>query len=313
MAETFSYEQDVAPQTTRFFDELRRNGPRDSSMARELSTNLFREVQDIRAIRQRNALMPGQRISQALDIESQRASLDRARRSAALDDQLGQLGQQADDVALQILDDPELLPEEKSAALQRAHFEAMRRVPAQAGSAGAWLSRKFQSAVRAADPRSQQDFTPSQIARFVADGGDPAIVETGDPVQIGRAMSEVAAAKQRRTEETANQKAEASTRRRSVEAFRSALSSVSNIDFAVDDLTQQVDETRFRGGDIVPLKIRRALSLAPDPKVRALADQAGNDPKKLRAALEEAYRLDGRLEDGAAPESAARKILPPRP
>lgn len=306
--EMFSYETDVAPRTTSFFRGLQQDRTLTPADKREIATSFFQDVSQIRKIRQQNQMFPLQLQSAAIGVESARFNLERARKEADMEDRLGSIGQEADDVALGILDDPELLPEEKAAALQRAQFETLRKLPPQAAGAASWLSRKFGAAMGVVKPQAQTDFTPSQIARFVADGGDPAIIETGDPQLIGREMANVAARKQKAAEDAAAAEDAERKAYREWSAFRNALGAVTDIDFAVDENTGSVDETRFKRGDIVIPKIKLALGLAPDPKIRALGAAAGNDVKKLR----EAYFKANELATSAA-SAPARPPLPPRP
>lgn len=304
--ETFSYEQDLAPQTTSFFRGLQSDRTLDPAAKRAIATSFFQDVSQIRKIREDNQLAPLRLQSAALGVESARFNLDRARKQADLEDRVGAIGQEADDVTMGILDDPDLLPEEKASAIQRAHFDTLRKLPPSASSSASWLSRKFGAAMGVVKPQAQTDFTPSQIARFVADGGDPAVIETGDPVLIGRSMAEAAQRKQQATDAEAQAKAAGVEQRRETRSFLEALSSVSDIDFAVDEDTGKVDETKFKRGDIVIPRIKRALSLAPDPKIRALGAAAGNDAKKLHAAFLKANEL-------GAGTTVERPALPPRP
>lgn len=310
--ETFSYDTDVAPQTTSFFRGLQRDTVLTPADKREIATSFFRDVSQIRKVREDNQLAPLRLQSAAIGVESARFNLERARKEAEIEDRLGSIGQEADDVTLGILDDPDLLPEEKAAALQRAQFETLRKLPPQASGAASWLSRKFGAAMGVVKPQAQAgDFTPSQIARFVAEGGDPAIVETGDPMLIGRAMADVATRKQQAVEDAAaaeDAERQAGRERRS---FLEALNAVTDIDFATDEFTGKPDETRFKKGDIVIPKIKRALALAPDPGIRALATAAGNDAKKLREAYLKANELAAA--DTSATAAPSRPMLPPRP
>lgn len=304
--EEFSYDQDLAPQTTSFFRGLQGDRTLDPAAKRKIATSFFQDVSQIRKIREDNQLAPLKLQAAALGVESARFNLDRARKQADLEDRVGSIGQEADDITMGILDDPDLLPEEKASAIQRAHFDTLRKLPPSASSSASWLSRKFGAAMGVVKPQAQTDFTPSQIARFVADGGDPAVIETGDPVLIGRSMGEVAQRKQQAIDTEAQAKAADTTKRRETTAFLTALGSVSDIDFAMDEDTGKIDETKFAKGDIVIPRIKRALSLAPDPKIRALGAAAGNDAKKLREAFLKANEI-------GAGTTVERPALPPRP
>lgn len=305
--EEFSYEADVAPRTSSFFRGLATDQVLDPAAKRKMATSFFKDVSQIRDIRQRNELFPLRKAQEEVQLESARFGLERARKRADDEDKLGSIGTEADDLTLGILDDPELLPEEKASALQRAHFETLRRLPPSAAGAATWLSRKFGAAMGVVKPQAQNDFTPAQIARFVADGGDPAVIETGDPLLIGQSMAEVATRKQAGIESAAKAKAADIEQRREASSYLSALNSVTDIDFAVDEDTGKTDETKFAKGDIVAPKIKRALALSPDPKIRAMVQAAGNDAKKLREAYLKANESIG---TGPAP---ARPALPPRP
>ena len=304
--EEFSYDQDLAPQTTSFFRGLQSDRTLDPAAKRAIATSFFQDVSQIRKVREANQLAPLRLQSAALGVESARFNLERARKQADMEDRVGSLAQEADDITVGILDDPDLLPEEKAAAIQRAHFDTLSKLPPSASGSASWLSRKFGAALGVVKPQAQTDFTPSQIARFVADGGDPAVIETGDPVLIGRSMGEVATRKQQAIDAEAQAKAADVEQRRETRSFLEALGSVSDIDFAVDEDSGKVDETRFKRGDIVIPRIKRALSLAPDPKIRALGAAAGNDAKKLREAFLKANEIGA----GAVVE---RPALPPRP
>lgn len=303
--EEFSYDQDLAPQTTSFFRGLQGDRTLDPAAKRELATSFFKDVSQIRKIREDNQLAPLRLQSAALGVESARFNLERARKQADLEDRVGSIGQEADDITMGILDDPDLLPEEKASAIQRAHFDTLRKLPPSASSSASWLSRKFGAAMGVVKPQAQTDFTPSQIARFVADGGDPAVIETGDPVLIGRSMGEVAQRKQQAIDTEAQAKAADVEQRRADKAFQDALNSVTDLDFAVNEDTGAVDESKFAKGDIVIPRLKRALGLSPDPKIRALALEAGDDPKKLKAAAMKAYEVPTR--------PAAKANLPARP
>ena len=306
-SEDFSYDQDLAPRTTSFFRGLQGDRTLDPAAKRELATSFFKDVSQIRKIREDNQLAPLRLQSAALGVESARFNLERARKQADMDDRVGSIGQEADDITMGILDDPDLLPEEKAAAIQRAHFDTLRKLPPSASGSASWLSRKFGAAMGVVKPQAQSsDFTPSQIARFVADGGDPEVIETGDPVLIGRSMADVATRKQQAIDAAAAAKSADVEQRRETRSFLDALGSVSDIDFATDEDTGKVDETKFKRGDIVIPRIKRALSLAPDPKIRALGAAAGNDAKKLREAFLKANEIGA----GAVVE---RPVLPPRP
>lgn len=303
--ENFSYSDDLAPQTTSFFRGLQSDRVLDPAAKRALATSFFKDVSQIRDVRQKNELFPGRLAEQSLGLEAARFNLERARKQADVEDRVGALGAEADDMTVEILDDPDLLPEEKAAALQRAHFETLRKLPPSATGSASWLSRKFGAAMGVVKPQAQIDFTPSQIARFVADGGDPAVIETGDPVLIGRSMGEVATRKQQAVDAAAQAKATDSEQRRADKTFQDALNSITDLDFAVDEDTGAVDETRFAKGDIVIPRLKRALGLSPDPKIRALAVEAGDDPKKLKAAAMKAYEVPIR--------PTAKANLPARP
>jgi PAS domain-containing protein len=277
----------------------------DPAAKRALATSFFKDVSQIRDVRQKNELFPGRLAEQALGLEAARFNLERARKQADVEDRVGALGQEADDMTIGILDDPDLLPEEKASALQRAHFEALRKLPPSASGSASWLSRKFGAAMGVVKPQAQSDFTPSQIARFVADGGDPTVIETGDPVLIGRSMAEVAENKRRATESQAQAAAADADQRRASKAFQDALDSIPDLDFAVDEDTGKVDETKFKRGDIVVPRLKRALGLSPDPQIRALGQAAGDDAKKLKAAAMKAYEV---------PANVGPKVaLPARP
>ena len=154
-------------------------------------------------------------------------------------------------------------------------------------------------------PQAQTEFTPSQIARFVADGGDPEVIETGDPVMIGRSMADVATRKQRAIDAAAAAKSADVEQRRTDKAFQDALNAIPDLDFAEDERTGGVDETKFKRGDIVIPRLKRALGLSPDPKIRAMALEAGDDAKKLKAAAMKAYEV---------PVNTGPKwVAPPRP
>lgn len=303
--EEFSYDQDLAPQTTSFFRGLQGDRTLDPAAKRKIATSFFQDVSQIRKIREDNQLAPLKLQAAALGVESARFNLDRARKQADLEDRVGSIGQEADDITMGILDDPDLLPEEKASAIQRAHFDTLRKLPPSASSSASWLSRKFGAAMGVVKPQAQTDFTPSQIARFVADGGDPAVIETGDPVLIGRSMGEVAQRKQQAIDAEAQAKAADVEQRRADKAFQDALNSVTDLDFAVNEDTGAVDESKFAKGDIVIPRLKRALGLSPDPKIRALALEAGDDPKKLKAAAMKAYEVPTR--------PAAKANLPARP
>ena len=303
--EEFSYDQDLAPQTTSFFRGLQGDQTLDPAAKRKIATSFFQDVSQIRKIREDNQLAPLKLQAAALGVESARFNLDRARKQADLEDRVGSIGQEADDITMGILDDPDLLPEEKASAIQRAHFDTLRKLPPSASSSASWLSRKFGAAMGVVKPQAQTDFTPSQIARFVADGGDPAVIETGDPVLIGRSMGEVAQRKQQAIDTEAQAKAADVEQRRADKAFQDALNSVTDLDFAVNEDTGAVDESKFAKGDIVIPRLKRALGLSPDPKIRALALEAGDDPKKLKAAAMKAYEVPTR--------PAAKANLPARP
>lgn len=305
--ENFSYEADIAPRTTSFFRGLASDPVLDPAAKRKLATSFFSDVSQIRDIRQKNELFPIRKAQEELQLESARFSLERARKQADDDDKLGSLGTEADYEMTGILDDPDLLPEEKAAALQRSHFETLRKLPPSAAGAASWLSRKFGAAMGVVKPQAQNDFTPSQIARFVADGGDPAVIETGDPVLIGRSMADVAERKKLGVAAEAEAKAREVEQRLENKSFLDALNSVTDIDFAVDEDTGKVDETRFAKGDIQIPKIKRALALSPDPAIRKLALEAGDNAKKLRGAYLKAN------ESLTAPAAAPRVVLPPRP
>lgn len=303
--EEFSYDQDLAPQTTSFFRGLQGDRTLDPAAKRKIATSFFQDVSQIRKIREDNQLAPLKLQAAALGVESARFNLDRARKQADLEDRVGSIGQEADDITMGILDDPDLLPEEKASAIQRAHFDTLRKLPPSASSSASWLSRKFGAAMGVVKPQAQTDFTPSQIARFVADGGDPAVIETGDPILIGRSMGEVAQRKQQAIDTEAQAKAADVEQRRADKAFQDALNSVTDLDFAVNEDTGAVDESKFAKGDIVIPRLKRALGLSPDPKIRALALEAGDDPKKLKAAAMKAYEVPTR--------PAAKANLPARP
>jgi hypothetical protein len=303
--EEFSYDQDLAPQTTSFFRGLQGDRTLDPAAKRKIATSFFQDVSQIRKIRDDNQLAPLRLQSAALGVESARFNLDRARKQADMEDRVGSIGQEADDITMGILDDPDLLPEEKASAIQRAHFDTLRKLPPSASGSASWLSRKFGAAMGVVKPQAQTDFTPSQIARFVADGGDPAVIETGDPVLIGRPMGEVAQRKQMAIDTEAQTKAADVEQRRADKAFQDALNSVTDLDFAVNEDTGAVDESRFAKGDIVIPRLKRALGLSPDPKIRAMALEAGDDPKKLKAAAMKAYEVPAR--------PAAKANLPARP
>ena len=303
--EEFSYDQDLAPQTTSFFRGLQGDRTLDPAAKRKIATSFFQDVSQIRKIREDNQLAPLKLQAAALGVESARFNLDRARKQADLEDRVGSIGQEADDITMGILDDPDLLPEEKASAIQRAHFDTLRKLPPSASSSASWLSRKFGAAMGVVKPQAQTDFTPSQIARFVADGGDPAVIETGDPILIGRSMGEVAQRKQQAIDTEAQAKAADVEQRRADKAFQDALNSVTDLDFAVNADTGAVDESKFAKGDIVIPRLKRALGLSPDPKIRALALEAGDDPKKLKAAAMKAYEVPTR--------PAAKANLPARP
>lgn len=303
--ESFSYDQDIAPQTTSFFRGLQEDRTLDPAAKRKIATSFFQDVSQIRKAREDNQLAPLRLQSAALGVESARFNLDRARKQADLEDRVGSIGQEADDVTMGILDDPDLLPEEKASAIQRTHFDTLRKLPPSASSSASWLSRKFGAAMGVVKPQAQTDFTPSQIARFVADGGDPAVIETGDPVLIGRSMGEVAQQKQMAIDAAAQAKAADTEQRRADKAFQDALNSVTDLDFAVDETSGKVDESRFAKGDIVIPRLKRALGLSPDPKIRAMALEAGDDPKKLKAAAMKAYEVPTR--------PAVKASLPARP
>lgn len=303
--ESFSYDQDIAPQTTSFFRGLQEDRTLDPAAKRKIATSFFQDVSQIRKVREDNQLAPLRLQSAALGVESARFNLDRARKQADLEDRVGAIGQEADDITMGILDDPDLLPEEKASAIQRAHFDTLRKLPPSASTSASWLSRKFGAAMGVVKPQAQTDFTPSQIARFVADGGDPAVIETGDPVLIGRSMAEAAQRKQQATDAEAQAKAADTEQRRADKAFQDALNSVTDLDFAVDETSGKIDESRFAKGDIVIPRLKRALGLSPDPKIRAMALEAGDDPKKLKAAAMKAYEVPTR--------PAAKANLPARP
>jgi hypothetical protein len=305
MAEEFSYDQDLAPQTTSFFRGLQQDRTLDPAAKRKIATSFFQDVSQIRKVREDNQLAPLRLQSAALGVESARFNLERARKQADMEDRVGSLAQEADDITVGILDDPELLPEEKAAAIQRAHFDTLSKLPPSASGSASWLSRKFGAALGVVKPQAQTDFTPSQIARFVADGGDPAVIETGDPVLIGRSMGEVAQRKQQVVDAETQAKAADVEQRRADRAFQEALNSVTDLDFAIDEDSGEVDETRFKRGDIVIPKLKRALGLSPDPKIRALGAAAGDDPKKLKAAAMKAYEVPT--------QPVVRATLPARP
>ena len=152
--ENFSYDADVAPQTTSFFRGLAADPVLDPAAKRKMATSFFKDVSQIRDIRQKNELFPLRKAQEEVQLETARFGLERARKRADDDDKLGSIGAEADDLTLGILDDPELLPEEKASAIQRAHFESLRKLPPSASGAASWLSRKFGAAMGVVKPQA---------------------------------------------------------------------------------------------------------------------------------------------------------------
>jgi hypothetical protein len=172
-----------------------------------------------------------------------------------------------------------------------------------------WLARRFGSATKAVLPSAGSDLTPAQTISLFQSGVPQEIIESGDPILIGRAAADASQRAQMAKAQLEMQEDVDKEARSKAAAYESALLGISNIDYAIDpnkpDPTTgepSIDKTRLKGGDVAVARLKRVLSQSPDPEIRKAA--ATDDVGKLREAYKKA------MSPGAASPSI---VLPARP
>lgn len=297
---------DASAQTSKFFRGLTADRNLDPRVKAKMATQFFSNVEQIRKIRQQNELYPLRLAQEQTQLDAARFALDQARKRADQEEQVGTLAGELDDEIAGILDDDRLAPEDRVSAIRRAGYEAHRRLPRGASQDASWIARKYAMAERAATPTRQfTGLTPSQLGRAAQAGVPDDILDTGDPRLIGRAMDEA-----NRFREAEKEQYELGLKQdeQAVRAYQSALGDITDIEFADSqdfDAKGNVipDTTRFKKGDIVKARIKKALALSPDPALHKLA--SSDDAKVLREAIMKAV---------SGPVSPAPRIqLPARP
>lgn len=276
---------DASAQTSNFFRGLTQDKTLDPRVKAKMATQFFSNIEQIRKIRQQNELHPIRLAQEQTQLDAARFTLDRARKRAEEEEQVGTLAGELDDEITGILDDDQLAPEDRVAAIRRAGYEAHRRLPRGASQDATWIARKYAMAERAAAPvKPLGGLTPAQIGRAAQAGVPDDILDTGDPRLIGQAMDESL-----RMREAEKDQYEQNLKRTEQDerAYQSALSDITDIEFAESqdfDPKGNVipDTSRFKKGDIVKARIKKALALSPDPELRKLSKS--DDAKVLREA-----------------------------
>lgn len=306
--DTLSYDG-VEAQTSNFFRSLTGNQVIEPEAQARMAGKFFADVSQIRAVRDRNAMVPLQLERERLALDSARFSLERARKQADQEDSFSTLNTDVDDTLADIMADDMLTPEEKVQEMRRAEFEALRRVPPTMSGGASWLSRKFGASVKAVLPSAASDLTPAQTISLFQSGVPREIIERGDPLEIGQAAAEIARQAEIRKAEAEQLDEQAKANRSAAAKYESDLLSITGIDFATDpnNLDAQgnpvVDKTRLKGGDVALAKLKRVLSKSANPEIRKAA--LSNEAAVLRDAyLKEVPSLS------TAPQ---KRILPPRP
>lgn len=299
---------DVAAQTSNFFRGLASDEVIDPAEKSRLATSFFTDVSQIRKIRDQNAMVPLRMERERLALDEARFSMDRARKAAEQEDSFTALNSEVDGVLEGIMSDDVLTPEEKVQEIRRAEFEAQRRVPPSMTGGGTWLSRKFGTATKAVLPSAASDLTPAQTIGLFQAGVPQEIIESGDPILIGRAAADASQRAQMAKAQAEAQEGIDKEARSKAAAYESALLGISNIDYATDPNNLDaagnpaVDKTRLKGGDVAVARLKRVLSQSPNPEVRKAA--ASDDVGKLREAYMKAM----------SPGTAAPALsLPARP
>jgi len=305
--DSISY-NDVAAQTSTFFRGLAGDKVIDPAEKSRLATSFFSDVSQIRKIRDQNAMVPLRMERERLALDEARFSMDRARKAAEQEDSFTALNAEVDGTLQGIMDDDVLTPEEKVQEIRRAEFEAQRRVPPSMSGGSSWLSRKFGTAIKATSPNTS-DLTPAQTIGLFQAGVPQEIIESGDPILIGRAAADASQRAQMAKAQLEMQEDVDKEARSKAAAYESALLGISNIDYAIDpnkpDPTTgepSIDKTRLKGGDVAVARLKRVLSQSPDPEIRKAA--ATDDVGKLREAYMKA------MSPGASSPSI---VLPARP
>lgn len=304
--DSISY-NDVAAQTSTFFRGLAGDKVIDPAEKSRLATSFFSDVSQIRKIRDQNAMVPLRMERERLALDEARFSMERARKAAEQEDSFTALNNEVDGVLQGIMDDDVLTPEEKVQEIRRAEFETQRRVPPSMSGGSSWLARKFGTAIKATSPNTS-DLTPAQTIGLFQAGVPQEIIESGDPILIGRAAAEASQRAQTAKDQAEMQEGVDKEARSKAAAYESALLGISNIDYATDPNTLDVtgnpvvDKTRLKGGDVAVARLKRVLSQSPDPEVRKAA--ASDDVGKLREAYMKA------MSPGSSSPSI---VLPARP
>ncbi len=299
----------VEAQTSNFFRTLTNNQVIEPEAQARMAGKFFADVSQIRAVRDRNAMVPLQLERERLALDSARFSLERARKQADQEDSFSTLNTDVDDTLAGIMADDMLTPEEKVQEMRRAEFEALRRVPPSMSGGASWLSRKFGAATKSVLPSAASDLTPAQTISLFQSGVPRDVIERGDPLEIGQAVADIARRAEIRKAEAEQMDEQAKANRSAAAKYESDLLSITGIDFATDpnNFDAQgnpvVDRTRLKGGDVALAKLKRVLSKSANPEIRKAA--ATDDVVKLR----EAY-----MKEVTSPSTGApKKILPPRP
>ncbi len=306
--DTLSYDG-VEAQTSNFFRTLTNNRVIEPEAQARMAGKFFADVSQIRAVRDRNAMVPLQLERERLALDSARFSLERARKQADQEDSFSTLNTDVDDTLAGIMADDMLTPEEKVQEMRRAEFEALRRVPPSMSGGASWLSRKFGAATKSVLPSAGSDLTPAQTISLFQSGVPRETIERGDPLEIGQAVADIARRAEIRKAEAEQMDEQAKANRSAAAKYESDLLSITGIDFATDpnNLDAQgnpvIDKTRLKGGDVALAKLKRVLSKSANPEIRKAA--ATDDLVKLR----EAYMMEVTSPSTGAP----KKILPPRP
>ena len=299
----------VEAQTSRFFRGLASDRFLDPEEKSRMASSFFTDVSQIRKVREQNAMAPYRLAQAKLGLESARFSMDRARKQAEYEDSFMNLNSTVDDQLEGILNDEQLTPEERAQEIRRLEFETQRNVPPTVPGASSWLSKKFGTARAAAGEKPESEISMAQGLGLIGMGVPLEVLESGDTKAIWKEAA-IATQRLQQQKQASEQQDEAEKEARAKQAaFDSAISAVTGIDFATDPNNVDaagnpvLDKTRFKGGDITKVRIKRALARSPDPEARKA--MASDDPEVLREAF-------FRITNPAAPAASPIK-LPARP
>lgn len=180
----FSFERDIAPATTRFFNEVGADRRLSNEARTRIQGQLLGGIEDIETRRLQLQEERDKGKLRGLQMQEGLTALDDARaRRLRIEKQDAQVAEAQNQVR-SIIDsgEPEAVKRQRLADAELAY----------AGVDDATVGRVFNAADRVIPKSAKSTFTPSQIAEFAAKNVPAEIIATGDPMLIGQWAGQLA-------------------------------------------------------------------------------------------------------------------------